>query len=314
MKFLAYTHANPMIQGSGGEKCLQGFLEKLAEKGNDVYCYCSNENKWRKKKVKDVFYDHLKERTLDDILDEIKPDYVITQFFNSKEAIRKSHIRGIRVIYLVHNDFEISTGKELKMLNSTDYVIFNTFWIAKKMLTKAQKFVIHPIIQTKDVKTNRKYITLINPSKAKGASIFGILAMKNQDKEFLAVGGGYGKQENFNRKNIKEIGNTQNIFEDVYAKTKILMMPSMYESYGMCAAEAAYCGIPVIASKTAGLKECLGESGIYVNSLNWIDWNKKLQLLEDDNIYLRYSNLVKNHMQEDFKKEYFENFYKNLKK
>ena len=117
MKFLAYTHANPFIQGSGGEKCLQGFLEKLAEKGNDVYCYCSNENKWRKKKVKDVFYDHLKERTLDDILDEINPDYVITQFFNSKEAIRKSHIRGIRVIYLVHNDFEISTGKELKMLN-----------------------------------------------------------------------------------------------------------------------------------------------------------------------------------------------------
>ena len=33
MKFLAYTHANPLIQGSGGEKCLQGFLEKLAEKG-----------------------------------------------------------------------------------------------------------------------------------------------------------------------------------------------------------------------------------------------------------------------------------------
>ena len=141
-----------------------------------------------------------------------------------------------------------------------------------------------------------------------------IKVVKNPDKEFLAVGGGYGKQENFNRKNIKEIGNTQNIFEDVYAKTKILMMPSMYESYGMCAAEAAYCGIPVIASKTAGLKECLGESGIYVNSLNWIDWNKKLQLLEDDNIYLRYSNLVKNHIQEDFKKEYFENFYKNLKK
>ena len=90
MKFLAYTHANPLIQGSGGEKCLQGFLEKLAEKGNDVYCYCSNENKWKGKKVKDVFYDHLKTRTLDEILDEIKPDYVVTQFFNSKDAIRKA--------------------------------------------------------------------------------------------------------------------------------------------------------------------------------------------------------------------------------
>ena len=29
--------------------------EKLAEKGNDVYCYCSNENKWKVKKVRRVY-------------------------------------------------------------------------------------------------------------------------------------------------------------------------------------------------------------------------------------------------------------------
>ena len=53
MRFLAYTHANPLIQGSGGEKYLQGLLEKLVEKGDDAFCLCSNENKkWKLKTPK----------------------------------------------------------------------------------------------------------------------------------------------------------------------------------------------------------------------------------------------------------------------
>lgn len=315
MNFLAYTHANPLIQGSGGEKYLQGFLEKLAEKENKVLCLATNENiGWKKKTVNKVQYEHENNLSLNDAIEKFKPDFIITQFFRSIHAIQKAHLKGVRVIYLVHNDFDVTTGNELRLLRNNDFAIFNSFWIAKKMNTKARKFVIHPIITPKLYKGNRKYITLINHSKAKGARIFDILAMKNPDKLFLAVGGGYGKQENFLRKNVKQIPNTQNIYKDVYSKTRILLMPSMYESYGMCAEEASSLGIPTIASKTAGLKECLGESGLFVQSLNWNAWDNKLKLLDNEQSYNHYSSLVKEHYEDDVKKEYFETFYKTINK
>lgn len=315
MIFLVYTHANPMIQGSGGEKYLQGFLEELVKKNNDVVCLCSNENKnWKLKDNNGVIYEHENNMSLDEAISFLEPDFIITQFFCSQKAIRKAHLNKIKVIYLVHNDFDISTGAELKLLNSSDYAVFNTFWIANKMRTKAKRFVIHPIIKPVEYKNKKEYITLVNPTIRKGAKIFDILAMKNPDKKFLAVGGGYGNQVKFNRKNIKQIPNTQNIYKDVYSKTKILLMPSLYESYGMCALEASSLGIPVIASKTAGLKECLKESGIFINSVNWIEWNKKLNMLNDDNIYLRYSNLVRNNFERHQQEEYFEEFYKKISK
>lgn len=313
MKFLAYTHANPLIQGSGGEKCLQGFLESLAKKKNKVYCLCSNENKqWKKTKFEDVFYLHEDEITLEEMVEKLKPGFIITQFFNSEKAIKIAHDNGIKVIYLIHNDFEVSTGRELKLLKSSDYAVFNTVWIGKKMFTQAMKFVIHPILKTKDVESTRQYVTLINPTKNKGSQIFYSLAINNKKMQFLTVGGGYGIQHNVNMDNVTHIGNTQNIFDDVYAKTRVLMMPSLYESYGMCAAEAAYCGIPVICSKSAGFRECLGESGIYVNSLKWTDWNKKLLMLNDNEIYKKYSKAVKRHSEEDINKNYFEKFYEVL--
>ena len=315
MIFLAYTHANPLIQGSGGEKYLQGLLEKLAEKGNKVICLATDENlDWKRKSINGVEYEHENNISLKEEIENNKPDFIITQFFRSTKAIQRAHLEGIRVIYLVHNDFDITTGNELKLLKQNDIAIFNTFWIAKKMNTKARKFVIHPIIKVPKIKVDRKYITLINCSKPKGSRIFDILAFKNPDKNFLAVGGGYGIQQNFKRNNVKQIPNTQKIWKDVYAHTKILLMPSLYESYGMCAEEAASLGIPTIASKTAGLKECLGESGIYVNSINWMEWNRKLQFLEDEKTYKKYSKLVKEHYENDTKEEYFEKFYKTINK
>lgn len=314
MKFLAYTHANPLIQGSGGEKYLQGFLESLAKEGNECLCLSTNQEKWKLKEHNGVFYEHEYNFELERAIEEFKPDYIITQFFKSTRAIHRAHLSKIKVIYLVHNDFEISTGRELKLLNYEDYAVFNSTWIAKKMNTKAKKFVIHPIIKPENVKLTRKYITLINPTKQKGAHIFDILAMKNPDKQFLAVGGGYGIQNNFKRSNITQIPNTQKIWKDVYSKTRILLMPSLYESYGMCAEEASSLGIPVIASKTAGLVECLGYSGIIINSVKWIDWDRKLKMLDDDKIYSEYSRLVKQHYEEDLENNYFDKFYQQLKK
>jgi hypothetical protein len=62
-------------------------------------------------------------------------------------------------------------------------------------------------------------------------------------------------------------------------------MPSSAETWGRTATEALCSGIPVIANPTNGLKENLGDAGLYVdrNAIN--DWVALIQKLKDDSDY-----------------------------
>ena len=67
--------------------------------------------------------------------------------------------------------------------------------------------------------------------------------------------------------------------KDVYAKTRILIMPSKYESWGRTATEAMCSGIPVISSGTPGLRENCGKAGLYFDREEvklWVDQIEKL--------------------------------------
>src|SRR5690606_33938789 len=51
----------------------------------------------------------------------------------------------------------------------------------------------------------------------------------------------------------------------VYARTRVLLMPSSYEAWGRAGGEALARGIPVVAPPTPGLCEALGDAGIFVD-------------------------------------------------
>jgi glycosyltransferase involved in cell wall biosynthesis len=55
---------------------------------------------------------------------------------------------------------------------------------------------------------------------------------------------------------------------DLFAGCKMLVMPSLFESLGLAAAEAMSYGKPVIAAKAGGLPEVVGNGGIVVPPRN----------------------------------------------
>ncbi len=107
--------------------------------------------------------------------------------------------------------------------------------------------------------------------------------------EFLGVKS-YGKQILRDLPNVEIVENTPNVRE-IYAQAKVVLMPSTYESFGMVAGECMLQGIPVLASDTEGLKECLGEYPTY--EVDFEKWKGLLsELLNNEPYYKKMRNFA----------------------
>ena len=141
--------------------------------------------------------------------------------------------------------------------------------------------------------SKNEYITLINTNENKGGKIFEKIAQAMPNKRFLGVLGSYDEQMRSNLPNLKIVPNTPNIMPH-YKETRILLMPSEYESWGRTATEAMCSGIPVISSEADGLKENCGSAGIYIKDRNDIkSWVSAINKLDDKKAYEEASRKAK---------------------
>lgn len=108
------------------------------------------------------------------------------------------------------------------------------------------------------------FVTLVNGSKDKGGELVAQIARRMPDLRFLIVTGGYGEQVAALRTlpNVEVIGH-QDDMRAVWARTAVLLVPSVEESWGMAAVEAMSAGIPVLGSPALGLHECLGREMLH---------------------------------------------------
>jgi glycosyltransferase involved in cell wall biosynthesis len=223
-----------------------------------------------------------------------KADAVFCQLDTTKEAFLKAS--GV-VFWVMHNTFEFPTVKENTQIN----VVYNSE-AAVWMMGWTNDYVVLPPPVDIDFynvpRENAEYITLINCNENKGGKVAWEIAKRLPEYKFLFVIGAYGTQftaseespliiniDNLAKKqgigylpNVVHMDNQSDIRE-VYKLTRILIMPSLYESWGKVATEAMCSGIPVIASPTFGLKENLGKNGIFVERENiegWVEAIKKL--------------------------------------
>jgi glycosyltransferase involved in cell wall biosynthesis len=213
------------------------------------------------------------------------------------------------VVNFIHNDIPYDS---INNAFQDNYVVYNSEWVKEKLKYSWPSMVLTPPCdyRTYDVCDNperNKYITLISLNKNKGGEILYEVARKMPDKQFLGVRGSYDPQIIENLPNVKIVDNTPDILS-IYKQTRILLMPSQYESWGRTATEAMCSGIPVICTPTPGLKENCSDAGLYVQArrvpkfddmgrdLNTTPENydvtsivKAIRRLDDKKEYMRFS-------------------------
>lgn len=199
-------------------------------------------------------------------------DLILTQFECAQRAHYIAEEMKIPTVQVVHNNTEYSTNLALRYNNYLVYnshhvkdSIENLFPLKPNSLTKKAvkpNVVLHPTVDPKkyEIETTREYITLINlsdgeePFYDKGYRVFYHLAEKFPHLQFLGVKGAYGNQVVRELPNVTILEHTNNI-NDVYKRTKVLLVPSEIESWGRVPIEAACSAIPSLTSTAPGLEE-----------------------------------------------------------
>lgn len=319
-KILAYVHAYVGHgRNAGAETTLHDTLRALIAHGWSADVLLSKECEGVKADyVIDGVQVHAYKNKRD--IDEFAPeaDVLITHLECSPRTSLVGRRLGKPVVHLVHNSLWQTEGY---LAAGCDYAIYNTQWIANhheekktQPLTKAldedgkhtvfrirqcsewPSMILHPIVNPDHYRTTttREYVTLVNLFENKGAKVFYDLAETFPDQKFLAVAGGYGEQ--IYRYDLKNVSFSKNVQDprEIYARTKVILMPSKYESFGRIAVEAAASGIPSLVSNTPGLIEALDYAGNFAPKDDFFKWMKTLRnLLEDEDVYADASYAAK---------------------
>jgi glycosyltransferase involved in cell wall biosynthesis len=170
---------------------------------------------------------------------------------------------------------------------------------------------VRPIMLEDEIKFNDRgnlptgdCITLINANIMKGLPLFLELASRFPDKKFLGVRPYYNVVKVPEKLTNIEWINIQDDIRTILRRTRILLVPSKYESWGRVAFEAMYNGIPVLYSKpmddsnpekrssgtTEGMEEWIADSQFKCDYFNIDEWIDVIHGLDDPTTYKIYSD------------------------
>lgn len=220
------------------------------------------------------------------------------------------------LVHFVHND--IPYGSIMHNFGGVS-AVYNSKWIADKIGYNIPGCILHPPCNTSFYSTEggpneREFITLVSLNERKGGYRFYEIAKAMPDKKFLGVVGSYDNpgplkkeqvtiiNELLQLPNFTIVPNTPDILA-TYRRTRLLLMPSDYESWGRTATEAMCSGIPIICTPTPGLKENCQDAAVYVGepikdcqpgdaqvTLGEVDdWVNAIRKFDDPDYYGKYS-------------------------
>lgn len=225
---------------------------------------------------KSISYDYkmvsqndFKKKLLEELAD-FKPDVIITQLNNSHQVVEIASQEKVTIIHYVHDTHPLNQ-MTLDLNDKISLIVFNSEFTANKYKNEiaCPWLVLYPpvdLAKYHSPTSNKKFITMINPIKDKGAEILPHIFNAFPDQIFLIVSGWRTPELNHKKfKNVKMLPIQQDM-KNIYAQTKLLIVPSQWEeTFGRVVIEAEVNKIPVIASNVGGLPEAVGNGGILVN-------------------------------------------------
>lgn len=310
MKIIGYFHLFPPEHNAGSETTVHSALRAMFRRGHSVTVICDR-SKTAPYTVDGINVIRPPRRGVQSWLEATvrDADLLVTHLDLTNQAMMLALATKKPLVHFVHNDAQLAYWRVIPL--KAQLVVFNSHWIAEKkedwtysgdsnaLKTEwpGPSVVIHPVVEAEHYRCERgEMITLVNPTPGKGANTLRALARQMPDRRFLAVEGGYGEQiitaPGTNPKtqaagNIEWMAHTPDI-RSVFRRTKILVMPSEYESYGRVGIEAACAGIPTIAHPTPGLKEAFGDdAGVFIDRNDIAAWYVEIDRLLTDDLYYR---------------------------
>jgi glycosyltransferase involved in cell wall biosynthesis len=301
VRVLALFHAYVPVHNAGAEVMAHAMLRYLAQQGHEVNVVLSREDGGQPYEVDGV---RVHPSTGKGHVFEYIPtsDLLVSHLENTPRATVLGQVNGVPVAHLLHNTFEpskqwVARKPQLAVYNSewmrADY---NEWFVEQGAPNPVPGIVVRPPVDVAEYATKPGgLVTLVNLFPNKGANTFWRVAERMPDVKFLAVTGGYGEQDIRDLPNVEIIDNVpaDRMRDEVYARTRILLVPSKYESWGRVGVEAMCSGIPVIASPTPGLRESLGDAGTFVDPADVDGWVSAIRSLRKPANWAKASKAAK---------------------
>lgn len=292
MKILFHLHAYPNEVLAGAETMAHRIAKYLHNQGHEIKVLSGSAIE----KVKTFEgIEVLKWRRGQDDSNEWRwADLVVTHLVNTYHCFNQSRRFNKKLVHLIHNSFGCHI---LRARVNANYLVYNSEYVKQKLGYSQPSCICIPPVDYREyanVKPTGEYITLVNLNQNKGGEILIEIAKRLPQYKFLGVKGGYYEQiQDSSVKNIKYIEPQADI-KKVYAKSKIILMPSEYESYGQVAIEAISCGLPVLNSSAEGLVSALGEAANTINRNDIDKWVFEInKLMTDKKYYSERSKVTK---------------------
>ncbi|WTZ16210.1 glycosyltransferase family 4 protein [Streptomyces microflavus] len=307
LRIVARVHAMPPHHNAGAEHMLTAMLRPLVERGHDVSVWLS---RYQSGVLKEYEYDGVRVVPLGARLDfgsAVRHSSLVISHLESvpsTAALARGYGKPFAVI--CHNTFRETFAN--MAAGGTALAVYNSQWMQaeadlyfadrRTALRPPASMIVRPPVAAKEYAAKKRgdRVTLVNCSRGKGGDTLRALAASMPDTPFLAVEGGYDEQVTFDEfPNVEVVQHMDGheMRDNVYARTRILVMPSRYESWGRAGVEALASGIPVIAHPTPGLCESLAAGGIFVDRSDVAGYEATIRRLGEPGEYRLASKRAK---------------------
>ena len=276
MRIVARLHGYPPRHNAGAEWMAHSMLRALVERGHEVTVWLSRYSGDGKPYDLDGVHVVPLAARLAFATAVRQANVLLSHLENGPATGSLARGYGKPLVVLCHNTHR-PTFREAAS-GQTALAVYNSEWMAHeaelfcaeypRAVRPEQSLIVRPPVFADEYRTKPgDRVTLVNCNLDKGGRLFEQLARRMPDTKFLAVRGAYGEQILPELPNVEVVDHVcgHEMRDQVYARTRVLLMPSSYESWGRAGVEALASGIPVVAHPTPGLVESLGEAGIFAD-------------------------------------------------